>query len=178
MITLVEALGYVPAEPNAAQRSIQTIAATRPAAWTLSKVLAPMDRWLPGVSNGQRTFAGILAGLPVVTLTSTGAKSGLPRATPLIGVPIDGSLAVLGTNYGQPAAPAWTHNLAANPAATVAYREAAAPVTARPADDGEFEYAFDRAAGIYPGYQEYRKRVSDRPIPVFVLDHAEGAEGP
>jgi deazaflavin-dependent oxidoreductase (nitroreductase family) len=178
VIPLVDALGYSAKDPNPVQRSVQSLAATKPAAWVTSKLLAPMDRWLLQASNGRTTFAGILAGLPVITLTSTGAKSGLPRTTPLTGVPIQGSLAILGTNYGQRAAPAWTYNLAANPNATVAYRTAEAPVVARYADDEEFEYAFDRAAGLYPGYRDYRSRVSDRPIRVFILDYAHEDEGP
>ncbi len=172
MTTLVEALGYVPSDPNVVQRGMQALGSTPPGAWTLSKVLAPMDRWMLQATRGRTTFAGALAGVPVITLTTTGAKSGLPRTSPLLGIPVEGSLAVLGTNYGQPATPAWTHNLAANPAAEVGYRGASAPVLARLAGDVEYEHAFERSSTIYPGYPKYRARVTERPIRVFILDHA------
>ena len=137
-----------------------------------------MDRWLLRTSGGRTTFAGLMAAMPVITLTTTGARSGLPRSSPLVGVPMEGSLAVLGTNYGQKASPAWTFNLSANPMATVTYRNSTAPVRARAATENEYEHAFERAAGIYAGYTDYRARVSERPIRVFVLDHAASAERP
>ncbi len=171
MTTLVEALGYTPTEPNVAQRGVQALASTPQAAWILSRLLAPTDRWLLRISGGRTTAAGLMTGIPVITLTTTGARSGLPRSSPLVGVPIEGSLAVVGTNYGQKANPAWVFNLAAHPKATVTYRTTTVPVRARPADDAEYEEVFERAAGIYPGYDDYRTRVTDRPIRVFILDH-------
>lgn len=176
MTSLVEALGYQPTDPNVFQRGVQALGSTPPGAWTLSKILAPMDRWMLQATNGRTTFAGLLAGVPVITLTTTGAKSGLPRTSPLLGIPLAGSLAVLGTNYGQPAAPAWTYNLAANPTAEVTYRDISAPVLARHAGDEEYELVFERSSTIYPGYPKYRARVTERPIRAFILDHAREAE--
>lgn len=172
MRSLVEALDYTPADPNPVQQAVQKVASSKPGAWVLSKTLAPLDRWLLRLTKGKSTFAGITAAVPVITLTTTGAKSGQPRATPLTGVPIDGSLAVVGTNYGQTKPPAWTFNLAAHPDASVEYRGRSAPVRARPATDDEYERVFTRATAMYPGYADYRKRVTERPIRIFILELA------
>jgi deazaflavin-dependent oxidoreductase (nitroreductase family) len=49
-------------------------------------------------------------------VTTTGRRSGLRRTTHLIAVPYGDTLALLGTNFGQPATPAWALNLEADPA--------------------------------------------------------------
>ncbi len=73
--------------------------------------------------QGSAVGPGLLAGLPVIMLTTTGAKSGLPRPMPLVGIPMGDDVAVIGSNYGQERTPGWVHNLLANPAATVDYHE-------------------------------------------------------
>jgi deazaflavin-dependent oxidoreductase (nitroreductase family) len=105
-------------------------------------------------------------------LTTTGAKSGLPRPMPLVGIPMGDDLAVIGSNYGQERTPGWVHNLLANPAATVQYRDRSVEVSARPATDAEADEAFDIGARFYPGYATYRERASHRVIRVFVLERA------
>lgn len=172
MPTLQEALGYRPAYPNPLQRLAQRTASTRPGAWALSKTLQPLDETTIRISGGRHTVSSLVAGVPVITLHSTGARSGRRRSNPLIGVPLEGTLAVIGTNYAQPSTPGWVYNLEADPRAEVTFRTRTAPVLARPADEGETEYAFGRGAGLYPGFDAYRDRISARPIRVFVLDHA------
>ena len=39
---------------------------------------------------------------------------------PLLAVPIDDNLAIIGSDYGQQTTPGWVYNLEANPAATIA----------------------------------------------------------
>ena len=104
---LLEELEYEVRSPNVFQRGIQTLGSTKPVAWLFQKTLYPMDRWLYRRSGGRVTVPGIIAGLPVVMLTTTGARSGEPRTMPLLGVPMGDSLAVLGTHYGQKPTPGW-----------------------------------------------------------------------
>jgi deazaflavin-dependent oxidoreductase (nitroreductase family) len=109
----------------------------------------------------------------VLDLTTTGRKSGQPRTSHLIATPHDGTLALLGTNFGQERTPAWVLNLEADPRATVSYRGTSREVVARPATETEAEEIFTEAAGIYPGYRRYRERVGgQRRIRVFVLEPA------
>ncbi len=170
--TLQQALGYELAHPNPLQRLAQRGASTRAGAWTLSRTLAPLDKAALRVTNERYTVAALVAGVPVITLHTTGARSGVRRSSPLIGVPLDGSLGIIGTNYGRRATPGWVYNLEATPSAEVTYRSATAAAFARPADEQEAEHVFSRGAGLYPGYDAYRERISNRSIRVFILDHA------
>ena len=60
-----------------------------------------------------------LSGLPVVMLTTTGARTGQQRTLPVIAVPDGDNLVVIASNWGQRRHPAWYHNLRAHPEATV-----------------------------------------------------------
>jgi deazaflavin-dependent oxidoreductase (nitroreductase family) len=165
-------LGYAHRRPNVVQRAMQAFASSRPGAWMFSKLLAPLDRVVHRLSKGKTTLPQVLAGLPVLFVTTTGRKSGQPRTTPLIAVPIGDTLALVGTNFGQPSTPAWVHNLEADPHARASYRERAIDVTTRPATDDERAAVWDAAAGVYPGYGKYQERIHGREIRIFVLEPA------
>jgi deazaflavin-dependent oxidoreductase (nitroreductase family) len=172
-ISTTAALGYEHKPPNAAQRVLQKFAASKPGAWTFHKTLHPIDRWLYKRTNGRITAPGILAGLPVVLLTTTGAKSGQQRTMPLIAVPVDDALAVIGSNFGQERTPGWVYNLEANPKAAVAYGESSIDVVAELATQEQEDRVFELAEPIYVGYQHYRERASHRDIRVFLLRIAD-----
>jgi deazaflavin-dependent oxidoreductase (nitroreductase family) len=165
-------LGYSVKQANAAQRVTQKFAASGPGSWLFQKTLYAIDRPLFRWSNGRLSGPGVLAGLPVIMLTTTGAKTGRLRQMPLVGIPMGDDLAVIGSNYGQEHTPGWVHNLLANPAATVAYRDRSVEVTARAATDDEADTAFETGARFYPGYAKYRERAHHRVIRVFVLEPA------
>lgn len=166
-MSLVEALGYRHRPPTGLQRVVQAAAATRPGSWASAKASPPLDRWAFRVSDGRWTVASVLAGLPVVMLRTTGARSGLERETPLVGIPHEDDLAVIGSGYGQRATPGWVHNLRARPVATVTYRSVAADVVAtEPADAGPI---WEQARARYPGFAAYPRRAAHRDIAVFVL---------
>jgi deazaflavin-dependent oxidoreductase (nitroreductase family) len=64
-------------------------------------------------------LSGPMAGRSVLLLTTTGARSGKPQTTVIGYARSGGRLVVIASNNGAPKAPAWYHNLLANPAATV-----------------------------------------------------------
>jgi deazaflavin-dependent oxidoreductase (nitroreductase family) len=169
---VLDQLDYTVTPANGAQRVVQRIAASRPGAWLSQRTLYPVDRFLYRRTDGRVTVAELTAGLPVIMLTTTGAKSGEPRSMPLVGIPLDGELAIIGSNYGQARTPGWVYNLEADPSATVAYRDRSVAVTARRATDNEADRTFEVAATFYPGYGKYRARASHRTIRVFVLEPA------
>ena len=155
--------------PNATQRAVKRLASTAPAAWFLSKTLRHFDRGVLALSGGRQTATSLLAGLPVILLTTTGAKSGQPRTTPLI-CGVDGERLVLfATNFGGAKNPAWYYNLRTNPQVTVTYREQSATYHSREATPEERERYWPMADAIYTGYAAYRERASHREIPVVVL---------
>ena len=127
------------------------------------------------LTRGRHSAPGLLTGLAVLDVTTTGRRSGQRRTSHLIATPYDGGLALLGTNFGQESTPAWALNLEADPRATVSYRGTTREVVARPATEAEAEEIFTQASTFYVGYRHYRARIGDRRrIRVFVLEPVSG----
>src|SRR6476661_1299781 len=108
------ALAYDQANPF--QRAVRRLVASGPGAWVFARLLDHLDRPVYRVTRGKHTFASLTSGLPVVMLTTTGARSGKPRTVPLLALPTPGGMAVIASNFGQRRHPAWLHNLRADPA--------------------------------------------------------------
>jgi deazaflavin-dependent oxidoreductase (nitroreductase family) len=170
---LAAELSYEHHPPNPFQRGVQGIASTRGGAWFFSKALAPMDRAATRLTGGRTSAPRLLAGLPVLRVTTTGRRSGQARETHLIAVPIDDTLALLGTNFGQPHTPAWVLNLEADPRALVTHRGATRRVVARAATEPEREQVLLNSAGVYGGYLRYQQRITGRRLRIFVLEPAD-----
>jgi len=173
---LQTAIGYTPGSRNRLRSGILWVTGTRPGSWLMSRTITPLDTAVYRASRGRYTASSAIAGLPVVMLTTTGARSGKRRTNPLVGVPAGDDLAVIGSNFGQAKHPGWVHNLIADPNATVTYRDTTVAVTARAADETEFEYAFATGAAITHSFAEYRERVTGRDIRVFVLTPATSTD--
>lgn len=165
-------LGYRIGRPTALQRATQNVAGTRPGAWVISKVLRHLDDLVGRVSRGRTSAPELLAGLPVVDVTTTGRRSGLRRTTHLIAVPYGDTLALLGTNFGQPATPAWVLNLEADPRATVTHRGTSLEAVARPATEAERESVLAGSTEVYGGYLKYQARITGRHLRIFLLEPA------
>lgn len=166
-------LGYDHRAANPIQRAVRWWAGTRSGGWFFSRTLRHLDDLVARLSRGRHSAPGLVIGLAVLDLTTTGRNSGLPRTSHLIATPHRGTLALLGTNFGQERTPAWALNLEAHPGATVSYRGTSRDVVARPATDAEAGEIFASAARFYPGYLDYRERVGGRRrIRVFVLEPA------
>jgi deazaflavin-dependent oxidoreductase (nitroreductase family) len=162
-------LSYAVPRPNPMQRGTQAFASTRPGAWVFSRSLATMDRVVSRVTGGRTSVPRLMAGLPVLVLTTTGRRSGQPRASHLIAVPFGDTLALIGTNFGQPHTPAWVLNLEAEPRAAVTYHGVRRDVTARPATDAEQDEVMADSAGVYGGYLKYQQRITGRRLRIFIL---------
>jgi deazaflavin-dependent oxidoreductase (nitroreductase family) len=112
-----------------------------------------------------------LRGLPVVLLTSRGAKSGKLRKTPLMRVENDGRYAVVASQGGAPKHPTWYHNLVADPHVELQDGPVRQDMTARELTGDERAEWWERAVAAYPDYADYQTK-TDRVIPVFVLEPA------
>ncbi len=166
-----------PTKQSAVRRFLTKITASRPGAWFLARTLHHVDRFILKLSGGRTVLTSPVMGLPVVMVTTTGARSGLPRTWPLgrIDDPHDPEVfALIGTNFGQRRYPAWYFNLRANPRATCAFDGRAGPYTAREAAGEEYERFWQAAAAYYPGYLSYKARIHGRRIPIMVMTPAEG----
>jgi deazaflavin-dependent oxidoreductase (nitroreductase family) len=169
LMGLVQALDYKLPVPSAVQRAMWRISSSRPGAWLFARSLPRVDKFVLRMSRGQVTLAGITGGIPVLTITTTGARSDLRRTTPLLGVPFGGDIAIIGTNFGQLGTPGWYYNLRAQPRAEVTYRNRSVTATAREADAEERQTILGQARKIYSGYEAYARRITDRQIPIMIL---------
>jgi deazaflavin-dependent oxidoreductase (nitroreductase family) len=150
----------------------QKIASSRPGAWFLSRTLHQFDIIFLKMSKGRMTMSSILTGLPVVMLTTIGAKSGLPRTLPLLCIhETDDSnlLAFIASNWGQRHHPAWYFNLKANPRATCSISNQIRTYIAHEANGEEYEKFWRCASETYIGYPLYKQRAGGRHIPIMIL---------
>lgn len=162
---------------RAAKRAVAVPAVSR----VLARLLPSVDRAALRVTGGRVTPTELVTGLPTVFVTTTGARSGLPRTVPLVAVPIvggphDGDLAVIGSNWGGASHPAWVHNIAADPRVTVAHGRRKVPARAVALPPAQAEEVWRRAAAMYLGYASYRQRAAGRDIRVLALT-AVGEDG-
>jgi deazaflavin-dependent oxidoreductase (nitroreductase family) len=156
-------------EANGLRRFLRRAAVTAPGSWFAARAMHHLDRATFGATRGRHTFASLLTGLPVVMLTTTGARTGRQRTLPVLGLPDGDSLVVIASNYGQDHHPAWYHNLRAYPVATVTVGGATYHVHAYEATGAERERLWRRGLEVYPGWSAYQRRARNRRIPVVVL---------
>jgi deazaflavin-dependent oxidoreductase (nitroreductase family) len=109
-----------------------------------------------------------LRGMPVVVLTSVGAKSGKLRKTALMRVEHEGEYAVVASLGGAPQHPVWYHNLKAHPHVELQDGPVKRDYTAREVTGEEKARWWARAVAAYPPYADYQAKTT-REIPVFVL---------
>jgi deazaflavin-dependent oxidoreductase (nitroreductase family) len=112
---------------------------------------------------------GPFDGAPLLLLTSTGAKSGEPRTTPVMYLPDGEHMVIFASKAGAPTHPAWYHNLLANPSATVEVATDKLDVRARVAEGEERERLYTRQSELRPQFADYQLKTT-RQIPVVVLE--------
>ncbi|MCW2724668.1 MAG: nitroreductase [Frankiales bacterium] len=109
-----------------------------------------------------------LRGLPVIVLTTRGAKSGKLRKVPLMRVEHDGSYAAVASLGGAPQHPVWYHNVVADPHVELQDGPVRQDMTAREVTGDEKAAWWERAVAAFPDYADYQKK-TDREIPLFVI---------
>ncbi|MQY37992.1 hypothetical protein SRB17_60000 [Streptomyces sp. RB17] len=152
-------------------RLVQKVSSTRAFAKVAPHVIPALDRAVHRLTRGRFLLSTQM--LPGVLLTSIGARSGLPRRTPLACMPEpDGkSWLLVGSNFGRPGHPAWTHNLLAHPDASISWKGHDIPVTARLLAGEERAAAWRAVLAFWPPYAAYQGRVT-RQIRLFRLTQA------
>lgn len=158
---------------NPLQRGLRRAAASAPGSKVFARVLHHVDKPVARMTRGRHTAASVLAGLPIVMLTTTGAKSGKQRTVPLLGLPVDGGIAVIASNYGQPRQPAWYYNLRADPSCSFSVDGVERRGRAVEATGARRDEIWQRGLKIYPGWAKYEVRAAHRTIHVFVLEPVE-----
>lgn len=156
------------------QLVVHRLASTRLGAKLFSVLLPPLDRWVLRVSKGRTSIATVMAGLPIITLITVGAKSGTPRSVPLVGIPAGQTFVLIASNWGQTKHPAWYLNLRANPQVKVSVANQIRPYTAREATPEEYKAYWAQAVALYAGYAAYLKTAGTRHIPIVILTPVSG----
>ncbi|MEU7425838.1 nitroreductase family deazaflavin-dependent oxidoreductase [Streptomyces sp. NPDC048362] len=147
-------------------RMVWRVSSTRAFAKVAPHVIPALDRAVHRLTRGRHLLGTRL--LPGVILTSTGARSGVPRRTPLACMPEEGgaSWLLVGSNFGRTGHPAWTHNLLARPDASISWQGRDIPVTARLLTGAERAAAWTVLLRFWPPYATYQARVA-REIRLF-----------
>ncbi|MFI6462672.1 nitroreductase/quinone reductase family protein [Streptomyces sp. NPDC050538] len=145
-------------------RAVQKVSSTRAFARIAPHVIPAMDRTVHRLTRGKVLLSAQM--LPGVILTSTGARSGQARRSPLACMPEEGGWVLVGSNFGRAGHPAWTHNLIAHPDAEISWKGDEIPVTARLLEGEERAEVWKTALVFWPPYATYQKRV-EREIRLF-----------
>ncbi|MBQ0826270.1 nitroreductase family deazaflavin-dependent oxidoreductase [Streptomyces tagetis] len=122
-------------------------------------------------SGGTRGTTLRDTGLPVILLTTRGARSGKLRKTPLMRVEHDGRYAVVASLGGAPKHPVWYFNVKADPHVELRDGPVRQDMTAREVTGAEKAEWWERAVAAFPSYADYQRK-TEREIPVFVLEPA------
>ncbi|MFF4182174.1 nitroreductase family deazaflavin-dependent oxidoreductase [Streptomyces sp. NPDC001691] len=151
---------------------MQKLSSTRTFARIAPHVVPAMDRAVHRLTRGRVILSAQM--LPGVVLTTRGAKSGLPRTTPLACMPEEGrdTWILIGSNFGRPGHPAWTGNLLAHPDAEISWRGRDIAVRARLLDGEERLEAWQAALNFWPPYATYQSRI-EREIRLFRLERRD-----
>ena len=116
----------------------------------------------------QGKVGGQMAGMPVLLLTMTGAKTGRTLTRPLVYTRDGDRIVIIASYAGAPHNPPWYHNLVANPVATVELGAEKFQVHASITSGEERQRLFDRQAEQMAIFKDYQKKTT-RQIPVLVL---------
>jgi len=136
-----------------------------------------MSDWNDNVISEFRESKGTTNywGPKLVVLHTTGAKTGEPRLSPVVGFVRNGGWQVVASKGGAPENPAWFHNIVANPSleveALVDGEVVTMPVTATVVPDAEWKATYDAISAEEPQFGEYLTK-TDRQIPVVQLTPA------
>ncbi len=115
---------------------------------------------------------GSFEGVPLLLLTTTGAKSGQQRINPLTYLLAGERLFIFAAKGGAPTNPDWYHNLVAHPHVIVEVGIEQFEATAVPISGEERDQIYAREVQAHPGAAEYEK-MTTRKIPVVELVRAK-----
>jgi deazaflavin-dependent oxidoreductase (nitroreductase family) len=120
-------------------------------------------------AHGGHASSGPFMGRQVLILTTTGAKTGEKRESPLA-YTLDGDrIVIVASKGGAPSHPAWYHNIVAHPEVTIEVNGERSEATATVVSGGERSRLYDAHATVHPSFAEYPSKTGGRVIPVIVL---------
>jgi deazaflavin-dependent oxidoreductase (nitroreductase family) len=118
--------------------------------------------------NGGKV-GGIWEGKPLLLLTTTGAKSGQRRTTPLMYLADGNRLVIFASKGGAPTSPDWYHNLLAHPQVTIEVGNETFETEAMVLTGEERDRIYAKQAQLYPQFADYQAKTT-RKIPAIALE--------
>jgi deazaflavin-dependent oxidoreductase (nitroreductase family) len=119
------------------------------------------------------TSGTTMRNMPVIIVTTRGAKSGKVRKVPLMRVEYNGEYAAVASMGGAAKNPVWYFNLIADPHVEVRDGTVVQAMTAREVTGEEKAIWWQRCVAAFPDYAGYQAK-TERSIPVFVLSPTVG----
>jgi deazaflavin-dependent oxidoreductase (nitroreductase family) len=135
--------------------------------WAVERAVTNLHVWIFQRTNGR--VLGAFDGAPLLILHHRGARTGLPRRTPMIYLPDGENLVVVASMGGQPKHPAWYHNLRAHPDVEADVRGGRRALRARRATDAEAAALWPRLSAMWPAWDVYKTRTA-RTFPVVICE--------
>lgn len=149
------------------ERLLEDFARTPVGTWFVKNVAPVIDPPLLRLTGGR---VSSVYPVPVMLLTTTGAKTGQARSHPLLYLTDGDGLLLVASNYGSTRHPAWYRNLQAHPVVTVLAGPHSGTYTASEiTDPAQRDESWARALDLYAGYGDYELRAGDRTIPLVRL---------
>ncbi|MDF2435000.1 MAG: hypothetical protein JWP44_4631 [Mucilaginibacter sp.] len=134
------------------------------------------DRIIAEFRDNDGRVGGPFAGAHLVLVTTTGAKSGLPRTSPVMSFRDGDTVYVVASKAGAPTHPAWYHNLLANPKASLEIATDSGvkrmDATAETVTGTERDRLYAQFSRSNPGFAEYQEK-TDRVIPIVAFHRDE-----
>lgn len=119
-------------------------------------------------ANGGKV-GGQFVGVPLLLLTTTGAKSGQLRINPLAYLSEGGQIYIFAGNRGAPTNPGWYHNLLAHPGVTVELGTEKFEARAIVVDSAERDRLSHIQLQKLPGLADLQAKLT-REVPVVLLE--------
>jgi deazaflavin-dependent oxidoreductase (nitroreductase family) len=163
-------INFAGRRPNLVRRMVQKAAEIVPMSWISPRALLSVDRTVFRISGGRTTLSAWISGLPIIMLTTTGARTGQPRTLPVLALPDDDRLVVIASNFGLPSHPSWYYNLRAHPPVVITWKGTSFQMRARELIGEERQRYVERGLEAYPWWAPYHERAAPRQIPVIMLE--------
>jgi deazaflavin-dependent oxidoreductase (nitroreductase family) len=170
-------INYEDRRPDPLRRLVRKAAGIIPMHWIRPRLLVGIDRGVFRLSRGRTTFSAWISGLPIIMLTTTGARSGQPRTLPVLALPEDDHLVLIASNFALPSNPGWYYNLRAQPNVMITWKGSSVEMQARELTGAERQQYVDLSLKTYPWWEQYHRRAAPRTIPVIMLERLDGTSG-
>jgi deazaflavin-dependent oxidoreductase (nitroreductase family) len=156
--------------PEPLRRLAYKAAKIIPMSWIPPRTLVRIDRTFFRLTGGRTTLSALVSGLPIIMLTTTGARTGRPHTIPVLALPDGDRLIVIASNFGRSSNPGWYYNLHAHPSVMIIWKGSSIAMRARELIGLERQRYVELSLMAYPWWEPYHRRAAPRQIPVIMLE--------